>query len=73
MENLIADFVQFSRRTSKYFFNLPHFERYLKSFDILFGNLYIQFVVIIVSSISLVLKENYAKRSKILKVLSEGL
>ena len=39
-ENLIADFVQFSRAKAKTFHNLAHFQRSFQSFGIFFGNSY---------------------------------
>ena len=59
MENLVADFVQFSRARAKTFLNFPHFQRSFKSFGIFFSNSYIYFMVI---TIRLVLKGNYGKR-----------
>ena len=47
MEILIADFVQFSRARAKNFLNFLHFYRSLTLFVILFGNSYINFMLII--------------------------
>ena len=36
MENLIADFTQFSRTRAKTFLNFPHVQKFLKSFGVFF-------------------------------------
>ena len=45
MENLIAQFAQLFRASAKTLLNFPNFQGSSKSFGILFGNWYIQFVV----------------------------
>ena len=46
-EDLIADFAQLFRVTAKNFLNFLHIQISLKSFSMLFRNLYIEFVVMI--------------------------